>query len=144
MEAQLRQAFNYYDRRGEGHLSVEDCLVVLQSANVAVSLEDVKVFMNKQYATEEEVVTAITWDACLSMAMLYTKMKVGLTKVSKGLDTFKIENTNEVNVTQLRHCLRSLTPASIHVTGADVAEYTLQGIKPENGKAKLNQILHNF
>ncbi len=145
METILRQAFLYYDRDGDGYLNLEDTVVVLRSANVPVALEDVRVFMDREYAREGETVTSVSWEACLAMAQLYSQQHVARAKVAAALGVFEVDNKQQLNVQELRHCLRALTPASVHVTGADVADFTLRDIKPDaDGKTTRQQVLQNF
>ena len=145
MEGQLKQAFLYYDRDADGLLNLEDTLVVLRSANVAVDIDDVKFFMNAEYAEEGQMVTSVDWNACLRMAKCYCRQNVGRAKVKAALGTFAIDGKKNINVQELRHCLRSLAPPSIYVTGSDVATFALKDIDADaNGATTEAAILKNF
>lgn len=155
MEDLLRQAFLYYDKEGVEHLSLEDTEVVLRSANVAVDLDDVTFYMNAEYANAGQKVERVTWPACLEMARAYSSQQVGKAKVRSALKAFelvdkprsggKATNAKRINVQELRHCLRALTPPSVFVTGSDVAAYALRGVTPEaDGTTGEGDILSNF
>ena len=145
MEDLLRQAFLYYDVACAEHLSIENTLAVLRSANIAVDIDDVRFYMNAQYADSGEVVTSVDWNACLQMARVYYAQQVGRAKVGSSLATFEVDSKKQVNVQELRHCLRALTPANLFVTGTDVADFTLNGVVPgADGKAPRQAILDNF
>ncbi len=157
----LRQAFLYYDRDGDGYLSLDDTVVVLRSANVAVDAQDVKYFMNAEFADEGQTVVSVSWHACEQMARLCSeKEDVGRAKVRSALKAFVVDGTRArsgsgdggsgnnkqtLNVQELHHCLRALAPASIYVTGSDIAAFTLQGITPAaDGTTTEEAILNNF
>ena len=171
MEDVLKQAFLYYDRDGDEHLSLEDTLTVLRSANVAVDLDDVTYFMNAEYAGENEVVSSVSWDACRELARLYSERQVGKAKVHFALKAFEVDNDNDndddedsgstggggalrrtgngnkkvIKAQELRHCLRALTPASMYVTGADVAAYTLKDVAVQpDGTTTAEHIVQRF
>ena len=171
MEELLRQAFLYYDREGVRHLSLEDTEVVLRSANVAVDLDDVTYYMNAEYAEVGQKVERVTWDACLQMARSYSGCQVGKAKVRSALKAFELVGDDPrgstgpprqqqqqqqqqqehqprkpvINVQELHHCLRALTPASVFVTGSDVAAFALRGVTADSdGTAAEEDILSNF
>jgi hypothetical protein len=161
----LRQAFLYYDRDGDGYLSLDDAVVVLRSANVAVDAQDVKYFMNAEFADEGQTVVSVSWDACEQMARLCSGDKnkdVGRAKVRSALKAFVVDGTARtgggssygnkqattaptLNLQELHHCLRALTPASAFVTGSDVAAFTLKGLTlAADGTTTEEAILNNF
>ena len=77
----LRQAFLYYDRDGDGYLSLDDAVVVLRSANVAVDAQDVKYFMNAEFADEgQTVVSFCTGGIRCEKAAIYLR-EAGLPEV---------------------------------------------------------------
>ena len=145
MEKLLEQAFLYYDVDGVGALSIDDVVVVLRSANVAVDKEDVQYFVQAEYGNEGQNLTSVTFPVCLRMAQLYSQRKVGLVKVASALKTFETGTTKCLNVQELRHCLRALTPPSLYVTGSDVADLALKNVVPDSqGYTTQEAVLRNF